>query len=78
MSKVIKILGTGCRKCQQTEIFVREILAKHNIEATVEKIEDIAVIMQYNVISTPAVVVDESIKIKGKVPSEKELLNALQ
>lgn len=78
MSKVIKILGTGCRKCKQTEAIVRETLKKHHIEAEVEKIEDIDTIMQYNVISTPTVVVDEIIKIKGKVPNEKELLNALQ
>jgi predicted DsbA family dithiol-disulfide isomerase len=54
-----------------------EVIAKHNIDATVEKVEDIQQIMEYNILSTPAVVVDEIAKIKGKVPSEAEILEAL-
>ena len=75
--RTIKILGTGCAKCKTTEQFVKEIIAKHNIDATVEKVEDIQQIMEYNILSTPAVVVDEVVKIKGKVPSEAEILEAL-
>ena len=75
--KHIKVLGTGCAKCKQTESVIREFIAKHNIEATVEKVEDIQKIMEYNILSTPAVVVDEVVKIKGRVPSESELLEAL-
>lgn len=75
--KTIKILGTGCTKCKTTEQFVKDIIAKHNIEATVEKVEDIQQIMEYNILSTPAVVVDEVVKIKGRVPSESEILEAL-
>ena len=75
--KTIKILGTGCAKCKATEQAVRVVIAKHNIDATVEKVEDIQQIMEYNILSTPAVVVDEIVKIKGKVPSETEILEAL-
>ncbi len=75
--KVIKILGTGCAKCKQTEAIVKEVVAKNNIEAEVIKVEDIQKIMEYNILSTPAVVVDEVVKIKGKVPSEKEVLESL-
>ena len=75
--KTIKILGTGCAKCKTTEQVVRAIIAKHNIDATVEKVEDIQQIMEYNILSTPAIVVDEIVKIKGKVPSETEILEAL-
>lgn len=75
--KVIKILGTGCAKCKQTEAIVKEVVAKNNIEAEVIKVEDIQKIMDYNILSTPAVVVDEVVKIKGKVPSEKEVLESL-
>ena len=74
--RTIKILGTGCAKCKSTEQSVREAIAKHNIDATVEKVEDIQQIMEYNILSTPAVVVDEIVKIKGKVPSEAEILEA--
>jgi small redox-active disulfide protein 2 len=75
--KHIKILGTGCAKCKQTEAMIRETIAKYTIEATVEKVEDIEKIMTYNILSTPAVVVDEVVKIKGKVPSENEILEAI-
>lgn len=75
--KTIKILGTGCAKCKATEQVVRAVIAKHNIEATVEKVEDIQQIIEYNILSTPAVVVDEVVKIKGRVPSESEIIEAL-
>lgn len=76
--KSIKILGTGCAKCKQTEQIVRDVIAKNGIEGSVEKVEDIAQIMEYNILSTPAVVVDEVVKIKGKVPNESEVLEALK
>jgi small redox-active disulfide protein 2 len=76
--KVIKILGTGCAKCKATEQAVRNVIAKNNIEATIEKVEDIQQIMEYNILSTPAIVVDEIVKIKGRVPSEAEILEALK
>lgn len=75
--KTIKILGTGCAKCKATEQVVRDVIAKNNIDATVEKVEDIQQIMEYNIMSTPAVVVDEVVKIKGRVPNEADILAAL-
>ncbi len=75
--RTIKILGTGCAKCKATEQAARDAIAKNNIDATIEKVEDIQQIMEYNILSTPAVVVDEIVKIKGKVPSEAEILEAL-
>ncbi|WP_338375418.1 thioredoxin family protein [uncultured Flavobacterium sp.] len=76
--KVIKILGTGCAKCNTTVQVVNDVIKKNNIEATVEKIEDIQKIMEYNIMSTPAFVVDEVIVTKGRVPSEAEILEALK
>lgn len=76
--KTIKILGTGCTKCHQTETIVKTVIQKHHIEATVIKVEDIQQILLYNILSTPAVVVDEVVKIKGKVPSESEIFEALK
>jgi small redox-active disulfide protein 2 len=75
--KTIKILGTGCAKCKQTETIIKEVIAKEGIEANVIKVEDIQDIMAYNILSTPVVVVDEVVKIKGKVPSAQEIMAAL-
>ena len=77
MSKVIKILGTGCAKCKQTIAIVEEVVNENNFDASVEKVEDIMEIMQYNVLSTPAVVIDEEIVIKGRVPSKTEVRDLL-
>ncbi len=71
--KNIKILGTGCPKCKQTEAVVRQVVEELGVEARIEKVEDIMQIMAYNVLSTPAVVVDEEVRIKGRIPSAGEL-----
>ncbi|MDF1516598.1 MAG: thioredoxin family protein [Lutibacter sp.] len=73
MSMNIKILGTGCPKCKQTTAAVQEVITENNIDATIEKVEDIMEIMKYNVMSTPAVVINNEIKIKGRVPSKAEI-----
>jgi len=75
--RTIKILGTGCPKCKTTEANVREAVRQLGIEASVVKVEDIQDIMAYNVISTPAVVIDEQIKIKGKVATVEEVKSFL-
>ena len=71
--KTIKILGTGCAKCKQTEAVVRETLAEINVSANIEKVEDIEKIMEYDVMSTPALVVDDRVMIRGKVPTKEEI-----
>lgn len=71
--KVIKVLGTGCSKCKSTVANVTEAIKQSGIEAEVIKIEDIKEIMKYNVMSTPAVVIDEEVKTKGKVPTVEEI-----
>ena len=75
--RTVKILGAGCTKCKQTEAAVREALEKFGIEADVQKVEDIQQIIQYNVLTTPAVVVDEVVKFKGRVPTLNEVREAL-
>lgn len=75
--KTIKILGTGCPKCKQTEAIVRKTLDELGIEANVEKVEDIEKILEYNILTTPAVVLDEVVKIKGRVPSVSEVRELL-
>lgn len=73
----IKILGTGCAKCKTLEKLTREVLEKNGIEASVTKVEDIAEIMKYRILSTPALVVNENVEIKGRVPSAAEIIEVL-
>lgn len=76
--KIIKILGTGCAKCKQTELIVKSVVNNKNIDAEIIKVEDIMEIMKYNVMMTPVVVIDEVVKIKGRVPSESEIEELLK
>lgn len=76
--KTIKILGTGCPKCKQMEAIVKEVVVEQNLEAEVIKVEDIMEIMHYNVMSTPVLVIDEEVMIKGRVPSKTEVADLLK
>ena len=69
----IKILGPGCPKCKTLDKITREVIEKNGINATVTKVEDIMEIMKYGVMSTPALVVDEKVVVKGRVPSSEEI-----
>lgn len=73
----IEILGTGCAKCKTLEKLTREVVASNNIDAEIIKVEDIVDIMKYNVMSTPALVVDGHVEFKGRIPSEEEIINVL-
>ncbi len=73
----IKILGTGCPKCKSLEKLTREVVEKNGIKATVTKVEEITEIMKYHVMSTPALVVNEKVEIRGRVPSEAEIKEVL-
>lgn len=74
----IKILGAGCPKCKKTTAVVEQAVSELGLtDVNIEKVEDIMKIMEYNVMSTPAVVIDNNIKIKGRIPSVKELKELL-
>ncbi|MCT4638914.1 MAG: thioredoxin family protein [Bacteroidales bacterium] len=73
----IKVLGTGCSKCKTLERVVNEIVENTSINATVTKEEDIVKIMEYGVMATPAMVVDNQVVAKGRVPSAKEITKLL-
>lgn len=53
---------------------VTGVVSENKIDATIEKVEDIMEIMKYNVMSTPALVIDDVIAIKGRIPSKEEVL----
>jgi len=73
----IKILGTGCPKCKTLEKLTREVVEQNGFNATITKVEDIVDIMKYNVMSTPALLVNEKVEIKSRVPSADEIKQVL-
>ncbi len=73
----IKVLGSGCSKCKKLYDATNEAVKELSLEASVEKVEDIMEIMKYNVMATPALVVEDEVLISGQLPSIakiKELL----
>ncbi len=77
MQMKIQVLGTGCAKCKSLEKAVREVVAQNGIDAEVTKVEDIMEIMKFNVMTTPALVIDGKVVVKGRVPSNDELKQIL-
>ena len=78
MPMKIEILGPGCPRCKETERRVRNVLAKHGIDAEVVHVTDLKEIAKRKVMFTPAVVVDGEVKISGKIPTEDEILELLK
>lgn len=74
----IKILGTGCTKCKTLEENAKQALAKIGGFHELKKVEDIVEIMNYGVMSTPALVVDGKVKSSGKLLSVEEILEYLK
>ena len=75
---VIKVLGPGCPKCQQTEKIVKETVSETGVSASVEKVTDIRKIAEYGVFGTPAVVVDGDVKSVGKIPTKQDVEKWIQ
>ena len=73
----IQVLGPGCPRCKQLLSNTQTAVMQANLDANVEKVEDIATIMKYGIMSTPALIVDGVVKLSGKVPSVDELKNLL-
>ncbi|HNY51527.1 MAG TPA: thioredoxin family protein [Smithella sp.] len=74
----IEILGVGCAKCHQLDKTVREIIAKEGIHAEVTKVEDFKKIMNYGVMTTPALVIDGKVKAAGKIPTPEQITEWLK
>ncbi|MGB8489707.1 MAG: thioredoxin family protein [Bacteroidales bacterium] len=73
----IKILGPGCPKCKTLEKVTRDAVAESGIDATIEKVEDIMKIMEYRVMHTPVLVIDEKVVLSGQVPSVRQVKEIL-
>jgi small redox-active disulfide protein 2 len=78
---IIKVLGTGCAKCNQLENLTKEVLKEMSIDAKIEHIKDINKIMEYPILATPGLVINEELVVSGKVPDKAKLtqlvINAL-
>ncbi|WP_296052437.1 thioredoxin family protein [uncultured Alteromonas sp.] len=71
--KDIKVLGSGCAKCTKTAEQLQKLAQEMNIEVTVSKQTDPQVIMEYGVMSTPAVVVDGQLVHSGSIPQTEQM-----
>jgi small redox-active disulfide protein 2 len=77
MTMVIKVLGSGCRNCVILDRVVREAVADLGLDASVEKVEDYQAIMDYSVMTTPALVIDDQVILAGRVPTPRALRTIL-
>lgn len=71
--KEIKVLGTGCANCKATVKLVEEVAIAKGAEISLEKVEDIQKIMTYNIMSTPAVVIDGQVVHAGGIPARNKV-----
>ena len=73
----IKVLGSGCAKCKTTYEMIEKIVKENQLDATLSKVEDIVELLNYGIMTTPAIVVDGEVKLKGHVPTEREIKKML-
>lgn len=70
---LIKILGSGCAKCNRLEQLTREAVGELGLDANFEHVKDMEAIMAYPIMTTPALVIDEVVKCSGRIPSKDEI-----
>ena len=73
----IKVLGTGCARCRALEKITQKAVEELELDATVEKVEDIQKIMEYAVMRTPALVINEKVVMSGQVPKVAQIKDLL-
>ncbi|QRN83311.1 TM0996/MTH895 family glutaredoxin-like protein [Chloroflexota bacterium] len=70
---IIKVLGGGCPKCKRVEAETRAVAEEMGLEPELIKVKDMAEIMAYDVMSTPALVIDEKVMCFGRIPEKSEI-----
>lgn len=73
----IKVLGPGCSRCKATYQVIEKVIKENNLDVKLTKVDDLMEMMNYNIMATPAVVVDEVVKMKGQVPTESDVKKLL-
>jgi small redox-active disulfide protein 2 len=76
--KQIKVLGPGCPKCKTTFHNAEEAVKQLGIKAELIKIEDIEEMMRYNVLTTPVLMIDDVVKVKGRIAQIDEIKEFLK
>ena len=74
----IKVLGTGCANCKSTMELIEQVAKNLGVDVSLEKVEDLAQIMQYGVMTTPGVVIDEKVVHAGGIPDKATIEGWLQ
>jgi small redox-active disulfide protein 2 len=78
----VKVLGSGCANCKRLEQIAHKVIQNLAIEAEIVKVTDFQEIMDYGVLSTPGLVINDEVVSNGGIPSESEittwLVNALE
>ncbi|UCE04530.1 MAG: TM0996/MTH895 family glutaredoxin-like protein [bacterium] len=74
----IKILGMGCANCEKLEALAKQAAQELNISATFEKVKNIDKIMDYGIARTPGLVINEQVKVAGKIPSLEQIKTWIQ
>ena len=74
----IKVLGPGCAKCKTTYNVIEKVIKENNLDVKLTKVDDIMEMVSYNIMTTPAVVVDEVVKMKGQVPTESDVTDFVE
>lgn len=74
----IKVLGTGCARCNELEKMCFNVAAENNIDADIQKVKDLKDIMSYGIMQTPGLVINGKVKVSGKLPTKETLLHWMQ
>lgn len=70
-------MGPGCNRCKTTYQVIEKVIRENNLDVKLTKVDDLMEMMKYNIMTTPAVVVDEVVKMKGQVPTESDVKKLL-
>jgi len=70
----IKVLGPGCPNCEKLEMLCKEIVSEKKVEAEIEKITDINRFVDYGLLMTPGLVINEKLVSSGKIPTKSAII----
>jgi small redox-active disulfide protein 2 len=73
MAVRIKVLGPGCANCKKVEQLVSTVVSELEVEADLEKVTDLMEIMEYPILTTPGLVINDEVVCSGRIPSKEEV-----